>query len=55
MAYRLLTLVFEFVDDPRPRVARLDQTAARGADRPPADGIAQECNHRVGERGGVIG
>src|SRR5262250_1610989 len=34
MAYRLLTLVYEFVDDPRPRVARLDQAAARDADRP---------------------
>src|SRR5215470_18327820 len=54
IAKHLSALVFEFVDDPRPRVPLLDEPAARGADRAAPAGIAQERGHGRGERGRIV-
>src|SRR5262245_18509989 len=51
----LPTLVFEFVDDLRPRVPLLDESPARRAERAALRGIAQERGHRLGEGGGIVG
>src|SRR6266566_3234570 len=55
MAKHLLALVFEFVDDLRPRVPLLDETAAGAADRATPAWIPQERGHGLGERGGIVG
>src|SRR5438445_493447 len=55
MATRLLALVFEFVDDPRPGVPLLDEAAAGAPDRATPGRIPQERRHGPGERGGIVG
>src|SRR5437899_6834861 len=55
MTKHLPALLFEFVDDLRPRVPLLDQAAARGADRAASGRIAQERGHGLGECGGLVG
>src|SRR5262245_60012427 len=54
IAEHLSTLVFEFVDDLRPRVPLLDQAPAGHADRAAPAGVAQERGHGRGERRGIV-
>src|SRR5262249_16782181 len=55
IAEHLSTLVFEFVDDLRPRVPRLDQAPTRRADRAAPCAIAQERRDRRGECRRIVG
>src|SRR5207245_7474631 len=55
MVTHLLALVFEFIDDLRPGVPLLDETAAGAPDRATPGRIPQERRHGPGERGGIVG